>query len=171
MRVEPPVSDRVPSGRWQRGASEPGEERSREQEARADLRRQLRRNRRRAELRRHKRHRAFIRMARDLSAKAPRGLEHRSDVVDLGQVNERHRLVGQKRRRDHRQRRVLVAGHAMRSRDPVSALDRQLRHAILKIRFPALPPQASRQSTSGQAVASSGRGRGRPKTSHLRHGQ
>jgi hypothetical protein len=61
----------------------------------------------------------------DLDAEAGQERQQHLDVPDPGQVAERDRLVGQQRRGEDRQRRVLVAGRRDRARQPVSTLHQE----------------------------------------------
>ena len=92
MGVEASVANLVAPGRRQRRASDAGEERPREKEARPDLRGKRSVDFRRLDLGSAKRHRARLRVARHLRAKGLRRVEHCRDVGYVGNVADRHRL-------------------------------------------------------------------------------
>ena len=111
------MSDTVAARRRQRDASLAGEHRPGKKDARADLRRQLRIETRRAQLLRLDRDGSRGGVPLDGRAETRRAFQHARHVRDVRHILERDRLRGEKRRGDHRKRRILVSRHAVDTAD------------------------------------------------------
>jgi len=114
MRIEPPAPDHVAARRRHRRAAEAREQRSSQEERRADLAAEAFV---RSRLRRASGVDAHLVQSRprSVSAKIGQEVEHRVHVPDARHVREGHRTVGEKTRSDDRERTVLVSGGADRA--------------------------------------------------------
>ena len=151
MRVQPPTTDDVASGRRHDGAAKAGKQRPGQQEGGADLLRQLGVHLDRggaggvvvpARLvgprglvhdRRAERH---VVGAEELHAHADRAedREHRVDVADARDIADDHLLLGEEAGGEDRQRGVLVTRRCQRPLERDAAVDDELLHAASRLR-------------------------------------
>src|SRR6185437_12202351 len=122
VRVDPPATDDIPSRRRQRDGAAACEQRTSEEDRRANARAELRVERARL---------YDLRLDHERVARGPFGgdaerayqLDERLDVANVRDVLEGDLLIGEKRGGDDRQRGVLVAGRMNRAGERVSTFD------------------------------------------------
>ena len=99
-----------------------------EQHARTDLLREFRIQTGRLQLLRLNRRRARRTIKRNLGPEFSGTVEHTLDIGNRRHIPQHHWLGSQQSGRNHRQRRVLVAWHAVRSRDRLPSLYLEFSH-------------------------------------------
>ena len=138
MGVEAAPPDHVAAGRRQRDLAAAGQQRPRQQDRGADPRAQFGVEIGGANLLGVDRKRVAALPLRR-GADRPDQLDQRFGIANARDVLQRHRVLGQQRRGDDRQRRVLVAGGLDGARQPVTAFN-----DVLKAAAPRLTRRRSR---------------------------
>ena len=131
VRIEAAAADHVPAGRRHVGAAEAGEQRTRQQERRADALGPFAIDVRMADAVGTDRHDVLV-APLGLDVEPAQQLEHRLDVADPRDVAEHDLLTRQQRRGEHGQRGILVSSGHDGPGEGSATLDDELLHAGIR---------------------------------------